>query len=233
MRPQKKRILALQAEVACRNPSVLEGYKGSVHMDLGSVPRGYGWVFPKKDHLSVGVLSGTGAEMGLKRMLKKYMGSKGLEREGEILLEKGHTIPRGTGGRARIANEKGLLVGDAAGFGDPVTGEGISYALMEAEMASRVIQGVLAQGAFEGLLRYERLVNEALRSELRCAERIGFLLYRIPALGVGIVKAGGRRLGRFYEGLLNGEKTYCELEQKLFWLPTLLLAMAGRDRSRS
>ena len=67
----------------------------------------------------------------------------------------------------RISVPGALLVGDAAGFYDPFTGEGVTLALRSAEIAARVADHALASGTTDNLSAYDRLRDAATRDKFR------------------------------------------------------------------
>ena len=108
---------------------------------------GYFWVFPRADHLAVGICGPTGSGQGeallqaLQRFLMDLYGGSVLRR----ITKYGARIPSLPGGVPvrRACQGKGwALVGDAAGFVDPLTREGIYYAIASAELlAEALIEG--------------------------------------------------------------------------------------------
>ncbi|MBI3297288.1 MAG: geranylgeranyl reductase family protein [Elusimicrobia bacterium] len=109
--------------------------------DFGVVPDGYGWVFPKGDHLNVGVgWSGPGRRFG-RRELEAYTRAKlGVADCGRII-----GAPISLGGTAYAPNaERIFLVGDAAGLVDPLLGEGICNAIKSGQAAAAAVRCGLA-----------------------------------------------------------------------------------------
>jgi geranylgeranyl reductase family protein len=123
---------------------------------------GYAWAFPRLDHISFGIATAQDAfeHKALDRMLWDFMVGYYREREGDGAASSRAGSTLGGGGdveerlRAsaeryaaripglapetfdarRAAGDDWALLGDAAGFADPVTGEGIYYALRSAEL---------------------------------------------------------------------------------------------------
>jgi flavin-dependent dehydrogenase len=112
-------------------------YEGSAWIELGTVPGGYGWVFPKGDHANLGV--GGALEEGprLRDHLDRLARAHGVD---PSALEdvRGHRIPMR---RLGIPASRGrvLLVGDAAGLVDPLTGDGIYEAFVSGRLAAEAI----------------------------------------------------------------------------------------------
>ena len=115
---------------------------------------GYGWVFPKKKHLNIGVGRLFPIEKipekkrNLLDVYKEYFNTL---KEMKIIpetLEIGHcsggALPFGP--LEKTYGNRVLLVGDAAGFTNPLTGEGIYYAMRSGEIAAKVINESLSNG---------------------------------------------------------------------------------------
>lgn len=90
----------------------------------------------------------------------------------------------------RVSAPGAVLVGDAAGFYDPFTGEGVTLALRGAELASEVAHRALAAGSTD-LREYDRLRHAATRDKFR----LNRLLQRVIAWPVA-ANAVARRLSR-------------------------------------
>ncbi|HEX4311805.1 MAG TPA: geranylgeranyl reductase family protein [Acidobacteriaceae bacterium] len=133
-----RRGFALEAEVRreAGNPTDLV-------FDLAPVRQGYGWIFPKRDHVNVGLYTESSEEKLDRPRLERYI----RERLGEATLGPitgqylGFGAERGQPDAARI-----FLVGDAGGFADPLTGEGIYGAIASGQAAAAAIDGELRGG---------------------------------------------------------------------------------------
>lgn len=113
-------------------------------LDFGAVARGYGWIFPKDDHYSVGLY--TFARLRHARTtLASYARAKGFALSVDSMpRHEAHTIPVG-GYRLRTPSAPVYLVGDAGGFADAITGEGIYHALESGRLAGETSAGVRAK----------------------------------------------------------------------------------------
>jgi flavin-dependent dehydrogenase len=113
------------------------GTQESLEIEFPEKFPGYLWVFPRTDHLSVGIcgpLLGE-ATSAMKERLEEFMQRRGLPREGSRFFS--HRLPslsRPSWRTLRPAGPGWAGVGDAAGLVDPITGEGIYYALRSAEL---------------------------------------------------------------------------------------------------
>ncbi len=120
---------------------------------------GYVWDFPRPDHRSVGVGLQEGGwrrprmddavdEFRLSTEACRCDDDK-VERAGAVI----GTAQLGHGDFARIAGEDFALLGDAAGFADPTTGEGIRNAMRSAELLTTAWLGDGTFAAYPGLAR--------------------------------------------------------------------------------
>lgn len=112
------------------------------HIDIQFLPNleGYIWVFPRAGHLSVGICGKSESAQCLRARLERYMDEKGISRKDAKFY--GHMLPalESRGWRNnRLAGEGWIAVGDAGGLVDPITGEGLYYAIRSGDLASQVL----------------------------------------------------------------------------------------------
>ena len=114
-----------------------EPYGGTAWVELGVVPGGYGWVFPKGDHANLGV-GGWGTEgPRLRGHLERLARVHDVD-PARLTGLRGHRLPmRRTGSPA--ARGRVLLVGDAAGLVDPLSGDGMYEAFVSARLAADAV----------------------------------------------------------------------------------------------
>jgi geranylgeranyl reductase family protein len=133
-------------------------FRGRALLDLGTVPGGYAWAFPKADHVNVGVGGWEAEGPMLREHLERACAGYGLRREGLRDL-RGFRLPMRRAGE-RPVRGRALAVGDAAGLVDPFSGDGIYEALLSARLAAEAALDVLACDA-PGLEPYaDRLARE-------------------------------------------------------------------------
>jgi geranylgeranyl reductase family protein len=128
-------------------PEVFEKEKSRATFNHFCIPHGYGWIFPKNEILSCGVMSWLGnRRLGgcLDDFLEKSFPS------GSILSVRraAHRIPRFSG-RRQIASRRVCLVGDAAHLVDPIMGEGLGRALKSGVLAADSIALLLGANTGE------------------------------------------------------------------------------------
>jgi geranylgeranyl reductase family protein len=200
----RRLVPALEYEVAVP-AGLLHQFEGMARFDFDIVQAGYGWVFPKRNHLSIGVLSMTANRHELRTAIGRYFDVLGcasplsVERHGFVLPLSPRT---GSFARRRI-----LLTGDAAGFADPVTGEGISSAVRSGLLAAQsLIDGQLQQAVVEE--RYNRLVAQAVLPELRAGRLLAYILYHCPRVRTWVFSQQGQRLCEIMADIMAGKKLY-------------------------
>jgi flavin-dependent dehydrogenase len=128
---------------------------------LGAAKWGYGWVFPKKGHAVLGVGGSYKKNVDLMKRFEGFL----LQRCGRASVGrvKGHFLPYG-GFRSIPGTSNVLLVGDAAGLVDSLTGEGIAFAMQSGNAAALSIIDCIAQrGAGSPLDSYIRRYAEIAR----------------------------------------------------------------------
>lgn len=184
---------------------------------------GYLWSFPRDAHLSVGIcgkMSQTTSQQ-LKQHLHDFI------REERIPLETpagrarfySHVLPSPQAQTLRnrkVAGRNWALVGDAAAWVDPVTGEGLYYAMRSGELLAES----LAQGRPED---YPELVRREYGEDLAFATRIARRLFR----GRFLAGAVTERMIQFIErsptfralirDVFSGAQNYATLKRRLWW----------------
>lgn len=168
-----------------------------VHLDWGRDAGSYGWVFPKADRLTVGVIQRKGDGAATRAYLARLLDGLGLA-DRKRLHDSGH-LTRWREPGSPVRRGRVLVAGDAAGLLEPWTREGISFALR-----SGLAAGEAAAGGDEAALgRYEAFVTRELEPE----QRAGARLLRLFELAPGLVHllmtrtgVGARRFVRFSRG---------------------------------
>ena len=178
LRRNKEMAGALEVELPAR-PEDLQRFGHTLLFSLmDDLSFGYGWIFPKAELLSVGVMALHPQRGQLQAALDQLARRYGLSLAGVPV--KGHPIPLYLR-REPIATRRGLLVGDAAGLADPLSGEGIRLAIQSGQMAA---QSILA-GHPE---HYEAEIWRRIGRSQRLALVLARLVARFPneffALGV-------------------------------------------------
>jgi flavin-dependent dehydrogenase len=147
---------------------------------FGVVRSGYGWLFPKRSHVNVGIYTFDSSVALSKHQLRGYAIDRlGTDRISEIV-----GFPLGFGGRNYAPNrERIILVGDAAGFAEPLLGEGIHNALKSGRAAAAAIIQA-DQRRLPGLRRaYTRQLRPVIADLARCERMRDFFYSHLDGLG--------------------------------------------------
>lgn len=180
-------------------------------LDLGGTPGGYCWVFPKEDHLNIGVGGWRSVGPTLRARLDRYTRFLGLD-PARLRGHRGYQLPLRRDGepvvRGRVA-----LAGDAAALVDPLSGEGIWAAFVSGRLAAEEGQKLLA-GTAASLEGYAAALDAVMADEIIASRRLMSILQRLPAFTVLMVKYNGA-FWRYLQQIIRGELTYPDLPRKL------------------
>jgi flavin-dependent dehydrogenase len=179
---------------------------------------GYLWSFPRCDHLSVGICGSMARHTSqeLRRHLHAFMADEKIPREGANFYS--HVLPspqRQTLSARRVVGRNWALVGDAAAWVDPITGEGLYYALRSGDLLA---EALIADRPAE----YPARIRKAFSADLEFATRIARRFYRGRFLGGAVAT----RMIQFIErsptfralmaDLFGGSQDYCSLKRRLW-----------------
>jgi flavin-dependent dehydrogenase len=195
---------------------------------------GYAWAFPRPDHASVGIGAKTseGTMAGLRARLGFFMKKSGYAPDPKEIYS--HLLPSlsvESWDKLRLTGPGWALVGDAAGLVDPVTGEGIYYAMRSGEL--------LAQALLEEVPElYPELVRNDFGKSLALGARLGRMFYHGDFLGAAVttrmIEFGthSRKLLDVVQDLIEGSQSYLGLFARLQMgmARTLLQTGVGRVR---
>jgi menaquinone-9 beta-reductase len=154
-------------------------------LDYGAVGQGYGWVFPKDDHWSVGLYTLSARTPNIRDQLASYIRSKGLPGEDALDDMEAFRIPVG-GFRLSTPACPVYIVGDAGGFADALTGEGIYYALESGRLAGEVAADV-AHGRCRHSAYYRRLWRTVL-CDTAISYSLAKLFFRDVDRGIAVLE---------------------------------------------
>jgi len=195
---------------------------------------GYIWVFPRPDHLSAGIVGKLGAlsTAELRRRLEAWLEENGFRLEGARFFS--HILPAlraQTLDELQVCGEGWAVIGDSAGLVDPITGEGLYYALRSAELCA---QALLAWHPSS----YPAALDEEILPELKLAARVSHHFYSGQVLGESVVERvvsltqQSESIRNLMSDLFGGIQGYRDLRSRLYRsLPALLAeGLAGTLR---
>ncbi len=193
------------------------------HIDIEFLPQieGYIWIFPRCGHLSVGIC-GKGVPSSLLRArLESFMRTRAIPSSGARFYS--HVLPSlGTAGwrNNRVAGQGWLAVGDAGGLVDPITGEGLYYAMRSGDLAAQVVldeacEPLEKHRAYRSLLVRDFADDLAFGSAIARRVFLGrFFFGTVPQRTVQFL----RRSPRFHDlmqDLFCGTQSYIDLKSRL------------------
>ncbi len=183
LRPSRKNLyrvgLGMESDFHVGEERVLEASGGDpTILEIRPVENrvSYGWVFPKREHLAIGIAGAAVHMQPLRSLFDGFVAH--LEREFgfPLVIERRRTHFLGADGvRNKNVTGRVILVGDAAGFVDPMMGEGIAYAMQSGLFAARVMTEALERGRYDEafLSRYDRLCRDRFGANFSMAEWAG------------------------------------------------------------
>ena len=183
-------------------PATLPGGDAALDLvfDFSPIAGGYGWLFPKGDHINIGVggfvpqgaggnaagVEGMAYETVTRALLDEYTrGKLGVELRS---VPGAHVSGQhlGLGGHAYVPEGRVLLAGDAAGLVDPLTGEGIHSALVSGQAAAAAVADVRRSGGAVAEAYARHL--QPLRETLLFSHRAARSFYREPERGFKVMR---------------------------------------------
>ncbi|WP_432075812.1 geranylgeranyl reductase family protein [Streptomyces wuyuanensis] len=221
--------LGLEAEIPVP-ATVAEDWAGRVLIDWGPMPGSYGWVFPKGDVLTVGVISARGEGAATKRYLEDFIARLGLAGF-EPAVSSGH-LTRCRSDDSPLSRGRVLVCGDAAGLLEPWTREGISFALrsgrLAGEWAVRIAEANDAVDARRQALNYAFAIKAGLGVEMGVGRRMLSVFERRPGLLHAVI-TGFRPAWKAFSDITRGATTLAGIVRSHGMARRALEAM---DRSR-
>ncbi|MGD3107058.1 geranylgeranyl reductase family protein [Streptomyces sp. YGL11-2] len=203
--------LGLEAEIPVPE-TVAEDWAGRVLIDWGPMPGSYGWVFPKGDTLTVGVISARGEGAATKRYLEDFVGRLGLAGF-EPRISSGH-LTRCRAEDSPLSRGRVLVCGDAAGLLEPWTREGISFALrsgrLAGEWAVRIAEANDAVDTRRQALNYAFAIKAGLGVEMGVGRRMLSIFERHPGIFHAALTGFGP-MWRAFAKITRGTTTLGEL----------------------
>ncbi|CAL2061159.1 geranylgeranyl reductase family protein [Tenacibaculum sp. 190524A05c] len=200
----RKLIPALEYEIEVPEED-FNRLKDQVRFDIDAIPYGYAWNFPKKNHLSVGVASTKKARINLKKYYQEYLETIGIK---TILKESQHGFqipiaPRTDG----FVKRNVFLIGDAAGFADPITAEGISNAIYSGVLvADAISESELNLEKASAL--YEEKLHEKLIPEIKTGLWLAKWFYEQKTIRNVMLKKYGQRFSDAMADVFHGDRSY-------------------------
>ena len=172
-------------------------------IEFGIVPGGYGWVFPKADHVNVGVGGWLHQGPQLRTHLVRLCREQRIP-EDALADVRGYRLPLRRPG-SPAASGRTALVGDAAGLVDPVSGDGIYEAFLSAQLAADAALDIVT-GRTSDFSPYAAELRRVLAPSAAASWRAKLALERFPRLSFTLLQAP--QAWRALEQLMRADATH-------------------------
>ncbi|MFX1604183.1 MAG: geranylgeranyl reductase family protein, partial [Promethearchaeota archaeon] len=171
--------IPMEQDEIVRTMSMTDSEFLGIDLHFGIIDIGYGWCFPKRNKLNVGIGCRMDKAAGLrdhwKSFLRRVEKLKGVSLE--VSRRSAFRVPFGGRTRRHVARRT-MLVGDAAGLVSSVTGEGIYYAMLSGLLAADVASEAVEMKMPYHLVTYEKRLKESILRELNIAAGLSEILYK-------------------------------------------------------
>ena len=192
-------------------------------IDIQFLPglEGYIWVFPRCGHLSVGICGKGEPAASLRKRLEAFMLERGISwKDAKFYSHLLPSLDTASWRRNRVAGEGWMAVGDAAGLVDPITGEGLYYAIRSADLAARTVLAEAGDAAAQAA-EYRKLLRSDFMADLEFGSRLAkrvflgrFLLGSVPSRMVQFTRRSPQ-FAAIIQDLFSGRQPYLGLKKRL------------------
>ncbi|MBG93036.1 MAG: hypothetical protein CL792_03550 [Chloroflexi bacterium] len=202
-----ERAIAIEGNMPFFN-GIPEEYKGMVGLNFGLVKGGYGWIFPKGDHLNIGI-GGWKINVGnsLRSDLANLCDIYGFDFS-KLEQIRGHHLPLIRPGTLVSAGGS-AVIGDAAGLVDPLSGEGIYGAIASGVSIAPSVDNFL-RGQSTALDDYHFFIADSIIPDIEKSRALMEIFHVLPDPFVWLLQHSDR----FWSpagSLIRGETTYSEI----------------------
>jgi len=205
--PNRTTSLAMEARLTLPADR-LSSLTDTITFDFGALYGGYGWIFPKLDHLNVGIFRNWPGKRATRQQLLRFIHQRSGLEQTQILDIRAYPGPVGGDGGPRHS-DRTLLVGDAANLADPWLGEGISYALASGRMAAETLINQ-TKADTPDLSGYSRQVKQTFLKPFQFARKMALLVSLFYYFNVHFLKRSPT-LQTMIIDLLRGEISYQDI----------------------
>jgi flavin-dependent dehydrogenase len=212
---------AIESEVRVGKEAVHDFMGREEYFDVyfGVSPAGYGWVFPKQDHLTVGVGCRLNKLRDAKELFNSFVKDIRALQDREIPNPQAHLIPLGGAVHVPVVGDRVLLAGDSAGFAEPLLGEGIYFAILGGQIAAEVVEEACRAERFDAefLKKYEHRCQSTFGADFDVAYRLAKSSYleNYDMDRLATFFFSDRRFHECMVGLMDGSMRYRDVQAKL------------------
>jgi len=171
--------------------------------------------------MSVGICGKGEPASSLRKRLEQFMIERDIPyKQGSFYSHLLPSLHAASWRENRVTGEGWLAVGDAAGLVDPITGEGLYYAIRSADLAVRALLSEVS-GLAEKMIQYRRLLRRDFAADLEFGSKLArrvflgkFLWASVPARMVQFTRRSPR-FSNIMQDLFAGRQPYLDLRQRL------------------
>jgi flavin-dependent dehydrogenase len=192
-------------------------------IDIQFLPplEGYIWVFPRCGHLSVGICGKGQPAAALRKRLEQFMTERGIAwKDGAFYSHLLPSLDAASWRNNRVSDDGWMAVGDAAGLVDPITGEGLYYAIRSADIAAHTLLSEAGSLA-EKIAQYRQALRRDFALDLEFGARLAkrmfggrFLFRYVPDRMVQFARRSPR-FAAMIQDLFAGRQPYSSLKRRL------------------
>jgi len=206
MKLKRRWVKTLQAEVKVPL-NVMKKYSEKIRADLNLVPLGWAWVFPKKNHLTVGIgcIDRSTKRCQLDSLLKSYLDFLFPVYQKIKVASYPISLPSWTN---KIAKDNFLLIGEAGNFVDPLSGEGIYWGVKSGKLAAEFLKSIIERK--KNCEAFNEIAQKEVFNYLRVLFLISVFFYRMPSFFLDWAKKSNR-IREYFVKMLQGKLTAEEL----------------------
>lgn len=190
-----------------------------IYIDFGMPENGYSWIFPRGDGYMIGCGNAYGNERGLKDALLRFLQLKKEYDFGHNENIRGHPIDSVGNHKPILATKNVFVIGEAGGLVDALTGEGIYYALLSAQILSEILLG---NDSDEIKVRnYNRRIKKEIWREIKYSYRLSRFANKNKVFAYRLIYKK-EALRKLFFRVFQGELKYSEAFNRKFILKRLL-----------
>jgi geranylgeranyl reductase family protein len=195
------------AEIPMSSREISSRFKDLITIHYGHVSMGYAWIFPKGSHLSVGAGGALSSSKDLPNQLREFLSLNHLDPNTSL---RGCFIPVSRW-RHDMYTDRILLIGDAAGLVDSLSGEGIRFAIASGKLAAETVITAHRMGDFSvrTMMGYQERCWEQMGSDLDTSNRTTDLLSRYSNLFLGTIVRNEEALEQYLRSV-TGEISFSD-----------------------
>ena len=200
--PRDKRTeygLGLVSEIPDEDGLISNQFPGTINIHFGVTQGGYGWIFPHEGYYSAGIVGTAQYLEHPKKVLLDFLQENGLSGNFPV---RSHIIPK-VGVKRKIINSRLLLSGDAAGFVDAFSGEGIAYAIRSGQLAAEAVADIIMYSLkLSSLKAYESGCRQEFGNYLASSLKLEKIMHRFPEVSFKLAVSNKEILDKYLDEVI-------------------------------